>query len=151
MVTLVSIPNVDANSYCTVAFADEYFDYTVNQANWPDLSADDKARGLIHATMVLDSLVQWSDTTIEAISSEVPLNIKRATCELAVSILKSGGYNIENTQELDGLKVGPIELDFSGDYSSALPAMVAKFVEPFGTVLTPQTSRQVYTPKLVRT
>ena len=151
MVTLVSHPNADANSYCTIEFADAYFDSIVTKSNWLNLSEDDKARGLIHASIVLDSMVQWYDATVEMINSEVPLNIQRATCELASSIIDNGGFTVSDAQELDALKVGPIELKFSGDYSSSIPGVVTKYLEPYGIVTSPQTSKQVCTPKLVRT
>ena len=150
MIWLLAVPDANANSYCDVAFADDYFNVTVNDQSWVELSSDDKSKGLIHASIILNSVVTWNVTTIEMFNSEVPLNVKRATCELAISIIKNGGYTVSESQELDGLKVGPIELKFSGEYSSSIPGIVRAYLNNYGEISLPTSSNQIQTARLVR-
>ena len=150
MAQLLTPPDANANSYCDVAFADEYFDLTVNDGTWFDVAIEDKSRSLIHASIILNSVVDWTAHTIEVLSSDVPLNVKRATCELAISILGNGGFSVSEAQELDGLKVGPIELRFSGDYSSSIPGIVWAYLRGYGEASLPTSSNQIHTARLIR-
>jgi hypothetical protein len=49
----------DANSYCSLAEADQYHDESVNGAGWAALDADTKTRALIEATRLIDAGWKW--------------------------------------------------------------------------------------------
>jgi hypothetical protein len=95
-----------SNSYITVADATIYFDNRLDVTDWTAATADNKAASLITATSWLDTLdfygdrssttqaLKWprTDVTcdgIEADATFIPREIKDATCEAALALLRN--------------------------------------------------------------
>ena len=110
----------DANSYLTVAAADDLADLYLGTLNWASATTDNKGRALIMATRYLDELTYigaktaatqallWPRTEAECgdwsfTSSEIPKPIKQATFDLAEHLLGDGNA-------LSGTAAGSSEL-----------------------------------------
>ena len=55
----------DANSYASVAQADNYFASRPRSSSWTPLTDDQKGQYLIHATRLLDASVIWSGEKVD--------------------------------------------------------------------------------------
>jgi hypothetical protein len=105
-VLVATLAGATSNSYITVADASVYFDNRLDAADWTAATADNKAASLITATGWLDTLefygdrsattqaLKWprTDVTcdgIEADATFIPREIKDATCETALALLRS--------------------------------------------------------------
>lgn len=112
----------NANSYLSVAAADDLANLYLGTLSWATASTDNKGRALIMATRYLDELSYIGDkaTTTQALlwprseaecgdwsftSSEIPQPIKQATFDLAEYLLGSG-----NGDALLGSGAGSSEL-----------------------------------------
>lgn len=97
----------NANSYLSVAAADDLANLYLGTLNWASASTDNKGRALIMATRYLDELsfigeksattqaLLWPRTEAECgdwsfTSNEIPQPIKQATFDLAEFLLGSG-------------------------------------------------------------
>ena len=97
----------NANSYLTVAAADDLANLYLGTLNWASATTDNKGRALIMATRYLDELrfIGAKATTTQALlwprseavcgdwsftSSEIPQPVKQATFDLAEFLLGSG-------------------------------------------------------------
>lgn len=124
-----------ANSYVTIAWADEYFDSRFPVPTiWLALSDDDKARALIRATDLIDVAVEWAGQVtypdqalqwprmgmrdargIDVPPDKLPLNLLKAVCEQAL-ILTAQNAAADNPLDsvtpaitsiaVDGISVG---------------------------------------------
>lgn len=119
------------NSYATVAEADAYFSDRLDVAAWTNASDAQKAQALITATHHLDSQrwigsvssadqkLMWPrrgmyydarlGRTVYLKGDEVPLNVVRATFEMAYHLLNNDGL-YDDTGSVETIKVGSIEL-----------------------------------------
>jgi hypothetical protein len=105
-VLVATLAGATSNSYITVADASVYFDNRLDAADWTAATADNKAASLITATGWLDTLefygdrsattqaLKWprTDVTcdgIEADATFIPREIKDATCETALALLRN--------------------------------------------------------------
>ena len=105
-VLVATLAGATSNSYITVADATVYFDNRLDAADWTAATADNKAASLITATSWLDALdfygdrsatsqsLKWprTDVTcdgIEATAAFIPREIKDATCEAALALLRN--------------------------------------------------------------
>lgn len=168
-----------ANSYASVADADAYATDvllvpSVGDA-WVDLDPDMKARYLVNATRILDSLVDWigdrysrdqkldwprSNAYIEnflLLSTTVPEKVQWATIEMAIWLMKNDGATSQTTQfAIDKLAVGPIRVDFNeqagGPGYDYLPDEVVTLLEDYGDFHSPRKpgAMQAKTVRLVR-
>ena len=112
-----TVGGADSNSYVTLAEADAYFDAGTNNQKWNHHSDAFKEAALIQATQWLDPLA-WSgkccsstqrlnwprkDVTCfcrEAVCTEIPLQVKQATFELAFKF-------VHNPDSITGGDKGP--------------------------------------------
>lgn len=102
-----TVGSASANSYLTVAQADDFANLYLGTLNWASASTDNKGRALIMATRYLDELkwigerasttqaLLWPRTDAECgdwsfTSSEIPQPIKQATFDLAEYLLGDG-------------------------------------------------------------
>jgi hypothetical protein len=105
-VLVATLAGATSNSYITVADASVYFDNRLDAADWAAASADNKAASLITATGWLDTLDFYGDRSattqalkwpridvtcdgIEADATFIPREIKDATCETALALLRN--------------------------------------------------------------
>ena len=115
---------VNANSYLSVAAADDLANLYLGTLNWASASSDNKGRALIMATRYLDQLsyigekasttqaLLWPRTDAECgdwsfTSSEIPAPIKQATFDLAEALLKDStllsGAGAGSTELIPGI------------------------------------------------
>lgn len=119
-----------ADSYISVADADTYHSNLSNSA-WASADDADKEVALRKATQYLDATYKWIGTIYSTTQSlgwprvsvtdkegrdldySVPLNIKNATCELALIALSSSlVVNTDSSSYIKREKVGPIETEY---------------------------------------
>ena len=115
-----TVDSASANSYLTVAQADDFANLYLGTLNWSSATTDNKGRSLIMATRYLDELkwigekasttqaLLWPRTEAECgdwsfTSSEIPQPIKQATFDLAEYLLGDGNV-------LSGAGAGSSEL-----------------------------------------
>lgn len=151
MPSIIATPGAsNANSYCDVAFADDYFGTRLGSDDWDNV---DKEVALIQATRLLESLfdfpgfiaenstqaLRWPRRYVydrdERLLSEavIPKQVKQAVCELALSVGRDGEYlaEVDNTK---AVRVGPIRVD-SQPYGSdfPFPNTVLELMNGYGT------------------
>ena len=133
--TLVATPGAtNANSYCTRAEADTYFEGSVYSTAWDAASTAEKDKALVNATRLLDELYtwhEWPSSPTQALQwpriglmdalylsiladTEIPPKLKEATAELAQDVLEAD-LNAELPQVQQGLtsmSAGPVSFGF---------------------------------------
>ena len=162
-----------ANSYCTVAEADAYFNTSFNRPVWGATSTPNKEIALIEAARLLDSQVKWYGylaTNTQVLrwprayvpspdsglggpylnSDVIPQPVKELACELAYHILSNLGYS-SSENDLTRIKVGPILLDFSEKVKNqGFPQVVRDMISRWGEYSV-RSSNEVRSVGLVRT
>lgn len=168
-----------ANSYCTVAEADAYFNTSFNRPVWGATSTPNKEIALIEAVRLLDSQVKWygylaTNTQVlrwprayvpspDSYPSHrsnmdsglggpyaIPQPVKELACELAYHILSNLGYS-SSENDLTRIKVGPILLDFSEKVKNqGFPQVVRDMISRWGEYSV-GSSNEVRSVGLVRT
>jgi hypothetical protein len=105
-VLVATLAGANSNSYITVADADTYFDNRLDAADWDASTSDNKAASLITATSWIDTLdfygersavtqaLKWprTDVTLDGIEADatfIPREIKDATCEAALALIRN--------------------------------------------------------------
>lgn len=145
MPTIDATPKgASANSYSTQAAATIYFDERLNVTEWTAAVSDDKDRALIMATRLLDEFFDWYEyktdrTTPQALMwprsglydregiaidpDTIPDPIFRATCEIALFLLKSDRLAEPDLlgQGFSKAKLGPMDVTVD-------PKMVLEFI-----------------------
>lgn len=146
----------DSNSYVSEAYASTYFDGHSYSDEWPVASSAVQKTALITSTRLLDEWVDWngdivSDTQALRFprygvqtrdrftfdSDIVPEFLKRATCELALYLLRSNTTAEPDTKGFSELKAGSLMMKIDKldrDGTGALPDAVMVIVEPFGSI-----------------
>lgn len=137
----------NANTYCTLAVANQYHeDRAPQDSNWSAADDDDKNRALLRATELLDVLFEWTGCVVDYdqallwprngmwdrngdyIESDViPEELQRATAEFAGQLLAAdrvADSDIE-TNKVKAFRVGPISFQFGdGVEAKAVPDAV---------------------------
>lgn len=141
-----------ANSYCSVAFADEYWQNRVGVQLWNDASTTNamKEAALRQATSFLDSeLWKGKKATAEQSlywprlyvvdrdgylldSSTIPDKIKMACSELAGELLVEDRTMDSGSTNIDELKIGPISFKFDNQSRhNPFSPLVKNLIEPY--------------------
>lgn len=140
---------VGTNAYVDADTADAYFGDRLNASAWSGASAAQKDQALVTATLRLDQLTfkgvrtdssqplawpRWGVKDEDGYlldSDTVPDRIKRATMELALTLLAADGDALADTgmEGFDSVKVGPITVDVRHRKQS-LPDHVRREVAP---------------------
>ena len=136
-----------ANSYCTLAEADQYHDdRPAVSTTWADASDGNKTKALLWATKLMESLFAWTGyatTTTQAIgwprtglldridtaldSDTVPAEVKNAQAEYARALLVENlaQDNDIEVQGISSIKAGSVALAFnSSQYNKVIPDAV---------------------------
>ena len=136
-----------ANSYCTLAEADQYHDNRpAVSTTWADASENNKIRALLWATQLMESLFTWTGyatTTTQALgwprtglldridasldSDTVPEEVKNAEAEFARQLLVAnrGQDNEIESQGISSIKAGSVFLQFTANqYNKVIPDVV---------------------------
>lgn len=142
----------DVNSYVSVSEADSYFKDRLDSSGWDSADGDQKAAALVTATSILDDY-EWPGVAIsdsqplafprtgfffdprlgrEVDQDPVPDRIIKATFELANHLLTNENLQDDTGTGLEALKVGDIELKFTGSSAdkSLLPDSVRRLLKP---------------------
>lgn len=143
--------SASANSYCTLAEADQYQDNRpAVSTTWADASENNKIRALLWATKLMESLFTWTayaTTTTQALgwprtglleridvvldSDTVPSEVKDAEAEFARQLLVSnrGQDNEIESQGIAAIKAGSVFLQFTASqYNKVVPDVVAMMI-----------------------
>ena len=105
-ILVATLAGASSNSYITVADATTYFDNRLDASDWTSATTDNKAAALITATSWLDTVefygdrsattqaLKWPRTDVtcdgvEATAAFIPREIKDATCEAALALLRN--------------------------------------------------------------
>jgi len=137
-----------ANSYCTLAEADQYQDdRPAVSTTWADASENNKIRSLLWATKLMEALFTWNgyaSTTTQALgwprmglleridvsldSDTVPQEVRNAQSEFARQLLvtnRAQDSDIES-DSIKSIKAGSISLVFDSDaaYNKVVPDAV---------------------------
>ena len=148
-VLVATLAGATSNSYITVVDAGIYFDNRLDATDWAAASADNKAASLITATGWLDTLDFYGDRSVttqalkwpridvtcdgvEADATFIPREIKDATCEAALALLRNptmlravvtapGSYDEVELGELRVKYRGPGEVQSMQTITDALP------------------------------
>lgn len=157
-----TVGGASANAYTDVAAADVYFDERLNSAAWTAANADDKARALIQATRRVDQeqfdgvpvdpptdseasqstqtqALKWprqaaendADWTYD--DDQIPIIIRQATMELALSYLTADGDLLADSglEAFEKVVVGPLEVTpRHSQQAGELPENVRRLLRP---------------------
>lgn len=141
-----------ANSYVSLAYAEDYFAVDVASATWEALSDDQKEFYLAWATRVLDQKTEWrgyinadsqslrwprkgvTDRDYRAIDvDEIPNAVKAATCELAKWLITNDPTTGQDTDYLKRIKVDVIEIEYQdGATQSSYPSIINAIINGIG-------------------
>lgn len=141
-----------ANSYLTVAEADDILAIEPEWAEWSALAEADKELDLARATRYLDDNYQWfgkkterdqflmwprrhmKDTEGFCIADTViPLELKRAAARLAVWLRTNNGNDMMNVEGLKRFRSDDIEIEWQSGASIAKgPDFLSKLLIAFG-------------------
>lgn len=109
--------NVPTDSYISLEEANSYHQLRASFEAWNELDDEQKARRLVSASDFLDHNYRFvgekADTTQirqfpRQESSEIPLQVKYAVCELALQ----SDLNQNPEQKMASVKVGPISVNY---------------------------------------
>jgi hypothetical protein len=143
-----------ANSYATVAEADAYYEARPFSSSWQEMTTLEKTVSLVYATRLLDEQSDWfgtRSTTIQALrwprsgaldrdgetleATELPVDIKRATMELAQWVKMADRTAEPDTAGYGAITVGPLSVTIDrSDRKAVLPAIVATMLAPYGLI-----------------
>lgn len=152
-----TVGGASANSLCTVEFADTYFsDERLGCSDW-FLDPSDKVPALIQATRRLEAedyigrktnpdvqALKWprvmyreelihSDTYEKPVASDViPVDVKRACCELAYAMrVRTGLLSTSDLEIFSSLKIGDTTFDLRSGGSNQLPSEVTVYLRKY--------------------
>lgn len=112
---------VGTNSYCDIVYADSYFSSRWGADPWDALTDPEKEKALLSAMPILEGYCSWlgyKTDSAQALSfprdgdTDVPIDIKNGQCELAFSVISSGGVISTNSAPVTELKADTVQLKF---------------------------------------
>ena len=146
-----------ANSYCTQAEAETYFEERLHTEVWDAATGDDKKAALVWARKIIDDRIQWAgyiaDTSqalrwprsgvvnqdgLSVDSDEIPQFLKDAQSELAALLIASDRTMESSTKGYKELGIGrgDIKIVFDKyDRTSVLPDVVWQMVRHYGAYI----------------
>lgn len=137
----------NSNSYITEEEAQEFADSRLHISAWENATGNQKRSSLRWATARIDEMqfmgsrasntqsLKWPRTGllneegIDIPDDALPKELKRATFELAISLIGSDSVSLTGLEQFDRLKVGSIEIEPSKSVSSnLLPPSVSRLI-----------------------
>lgn len=152
--TLIATPGaVDANTYCTLAEADSYFEKRLHKTTWSDALSADKNIALAWATSVLDNEINWygwSMSEVQALrwprtglaspdgwtisSTTIPQFLKNATAEFAMHLIDSDRMADDDMAGIKQIAVSSIQIATDKwDRKTLIPQAVWQMIRQYGT------------------
>src|SRR5688572_30262693 len=143
-----------ANSYVTVAFADDYFAVDPNfLATWTALDAEDKEIYLAWATRIVDQKVRWRGTKTDEDSAlrwprtgaydrdyilieddVIPLQLKELVCEFVKFLQQSDPTVSQEVSQIKREKLDVLEIEYQdGTSQSIYPPLFGQLVAGIGS------------------
>lgn len=140
-----------ANSYTTLAEADAYLERHLYADAWTNADEDRRVSALVWATQLLDERMEWAGipaTTTQALcwprdeaydrlgivvsTTVVPVPVKRATAELARSLLADNRPELSDRGGVVSQSVGPLSVTYGagGSTRSTVPSTVYALLGP---------------------
>jgi hypothetical protein len=146
-------PLENSNSYCTLAAGDTYHEERLHVTDWTGATDDDKNRGLVQATRMLDELIAWNGSKVDEDQAlrwprhnvygpdgytvdyeSIPKFLREATAEFARLLIASDRGADDDTAGFKRIKVDVIELEMDKlDRSDTLPDSVWRMCQFYGT------------------
>lgn len=144
---------VDANTYCTLAEANSYFEKRLHKDSWEDAADSDKNIALAWATSILDSEINWygwSMSETQALrwprsglsspdgwsvsSTAIPQFLKNATAEFAMSLIDSDRMADSDTAGFKQIAVSSIQITVDKFHKNpVIPQSVWQMIRSYGT------------------
>lgn len=144
---------VDANSYCTLAEAETYFEKRLHKTDWSGASTGDKNMALAWATSILDETMNWygwAMTETQALrwpriglaspdgwtisSTTIPQFLKNATAEFAMHLIAEDRLADPDTMGFKQIAVSSIQITTDKfDRKPIIPQPVWNLVRPYGS------------------
>ena len=143
----------NANSYISVADADDYFSNHLYSSDWDNATLGSKESALIMCTRILDEKIDWIglkntkeqalawgrsgviDDGYDVSATIVPEPIKNATAEFAKHLIANNSTENADGKGLESLKVGSVELKFDkSDTRDVLPNIVQEMLRGWGNI-----------------
>ena len=147
-----------ANSYCTLAYADDYHDSRLHNSVWTAATDATKNTALVWATRVFESKMSWYGAKLHitqklgyprygvynengylmgydysTLQYSVPDELKNATAELAFWLITADRMADPGSKGIKTLSVDVIKLEFDkGDYPTELPNSVVGMLSRLG-------------------
>lgn len=146
-----------ANSYVTVAYADDYFEIDPNfKDTWASLPISEQEYYLAWSTRILDQKVRWngqrtSDTSalrwprtgvsdadgVTIGTNTMPRQLKEATCEFAKWLYSNDPTTGRDEDNLKRIMVDVVEIEYQdGTTQSAYASIVNQILKPLGFMTT---------------
>lgn len=144
----------DANSYCSVEYADDYIEANTHQSEaWFDLEEEDKQRLLVRSSQVLDYRFKWDGERVEQDSGlrwpragvfdedgflirddSIPKILIQATAEFAIYLMNDDWTAPRGNDEFSALQVDVISIKFNTDYRRTyVPETIEAMLEGIGS------------------
>lgn len=153
LIVVATAGAVDANSYCTLAEAESYFESRLHKTIWNAATTADKNMAIVWATSVLDSTMNWYGwgmTEIQSLrwprsglaspdgwpisSTTIPPFLKKATAEFAMHLIESDRMADPDTIGFKQIAVSSIQIATDKfDRKSTIPQAVWNIVRPYGS------------------
>jgi hypothetical protein len=141
-----TVGGASANSYCTLAEAESYFEERLHTATWDAANNVTKNAALVWARKILDEQVQWVGTAADSSqalrwprsgvvdqddfyisSAVVPDFVKEAQAELAAWLISSDRFAEDSTKGYKEIEIGRGEVRLKidkNDRTKVLPDIV---------------------------
>ena len=145
----------DANSYCTVDFADNYIAANPYASDsWDGLTDDQKARLLVRSSQIIDVRFLWNGERLEPDSGlrwprcgvfdedsfcipddTIPTILQQAVAEFAAALIVEDWTTQRDTQQYRELHADVLDIKFNTDYRRAyMPDTVVQMLLGLGSV-----------------
>ena len=152
--SLITTPGAaNANSYCSIAEADDYFDTHLYGGTWSDADNETQARALLIATRLLDEHMNWNGFKFTALQSlrfpqsglvdrdgfvvdhlTIPKALINATAEFAKCLIDEDRTAEPDTKGFSRMRAGDLELYIDKiDQKKVIPDSVISLISFLGT------------------
>ena len=145
LITTIGASN--ANSYASLAYAEQYFEDRLFAGSWTGASDDDKLRALLQATIRIDFLdysgeryeyeqrLRWPrvgsedrDGYIVWDYEAIPPEILRAQCETAIWLLEADQLSDHGLEQFSQVSAGPVSAAVRPRPAGVLPAHIRRML-----------------------
>lgn len=144
-----------ANSYVTVAFADDYYTIDTNfSATWAAYTTQEKQNLLMWSTRVIDQKAEWNGGKVEADQplrwprgyvydadgtlideDTIPAQLKQAVCEVAKYLVTNDPTTAQDVTNYASLKIDVIDIKYQDrTWQVTFPTIINQLLAGLGRV-----------------